>query len=113
VALHELFTTYPTTPELRSALLDHLHTLLQQTLPTDPVAAQLSATRHLSPGLTGVALVDALRIASEQFSSAVTSVYSFPQNSTHGQSMAEVYANFVHEWVQKPDLDTSLVCTPS
>ncbi|KAI0688035.1 U3 small nucleolar RNA-associated protein 6-domain-containing protein [Cytidiella melzeri] len=106
VALHELFATYPTTHELRTALLDHLHTLLQQILPTDPVAARLSATRHLLPGLSGVALIDALKAANEQFSSAVSNVSSLSHENA--ESMAEAYAGFVEEWVQKNDLNILL-----
>ncbi|KAI0093162.1 U3 small nucleolar RNA-associated protein 6-domain-containing protein [Irpex rosettiformis] len=105
VALHELFSTYPTTPELRASLLDHLHSLLQQTLPTDPLAAKLSATRHLLPGLSGVPLVDALRTANEQLSSAVRDAWSHSHDS---DAISSAYASFVEEWVQKPELDTSL-----
>ena len=112
MALHELFTTYPTAPELRSSLLDHLHALLQQTLPIDPVAARLSATRHLTPGLFGVALVDALQAANEQLISAVTHASSLSRGTSDADGIAEAYASFVDEWVQKPDLDTSLVRLP-
>ncbi|KAI0812618.1 U3 small nucleolar RNA-associated protein 6-domain-containing protein [Irpex lacteus] len=104
-ALHGLFSTYPTTAELRTSLLDHLHSLLQQTLPTDPIAAKLTATRHLLPGLSGVALVDALKSANEQLSSAVQNAWSL---SHEADGIASAYASFIEEWVQKPDLDIPL-----
>lgn len=107
-SLHSLIATYPTTPDLRTALLDHLHDLLQQTLPTDPVAVKLYATRNLLPELEGTALVDALKAANEQLSSAVNSACTSARSETaHGMALA--YAGFIEEWVQKDELDTALV----
>ncbi|KAI0344754.1 hypothetical protein BDW22DRAFT_1372113 [Trametopsis cervina] len=106
-ALHGLFMSYPTTAELRESLLRHLHTLAQQVLPTDPVTARLSATRHLLPGLDGAALVDSLKLANEQLSSAVSHAW-MASPSHDADSMAEAYAGFVEEWVQKEGTDASL-----
>lgn len=107
-ALHDLLASYPTKPELRTYLLDHLHVLLQQTLPTDPIAARLSATRNLLPGLEGAALVDALKTANEQLSAAVSSACAYA-GGRDAEGLANAYAGFVEEWVQKDDLDPALV----
>lgn len=75
----------------------------------DPVAAKLSATRNLLPSLEGAALVDVLRAANEQLTSAVSSACASTRSPT-AQGMALAYANFVEEWVQKDEVDTALVC---
>lgn len=106
-SLHGLLTTYPVPPPFRVALLDHLHTLLQQTLPTDPVAVRLTATRLLVPDLTGEALVDALRDANEKMSRAVRQACDGKEVDVNG--LASAYSLFVKEWVQKDELDDSIV----
>lgn len=108
VSLHELLSTYPTTLALRSSLLDHLHTLLLQTLPTDPIAIRLTATRHLLPELSGDALVDALRDANDKMTAAVREACS-DDSRKNADDMAGSYADFVKEWVQREDVDDSLV----
>ena len=110
-SLHDLLSTYPTTPALRSSLLDHLHTLLLQILPTDPVAIKLTATRNLLPGLRGDALVDALKEANDKMTAAVCEACSESSNKDVS-GMAASYAGFVQDWVQRDDLDSSLVRTP-
>ncbi|EMD33556.1 hypothetical protein CERSUDRAFT_98123 [Gelatoporia subvermispora B] len=100
--LHELLASYPIPPALRSSLLDYLHARLRETLPTDPRAAKLSATRHLTPELTGSELVDRLREANEQLSGAVKIA-----GEKEKEGLARVYAEFVEEWCAK-DVDESL-----
>jgi U3 small nucleolar RNA-associated protein 6 len=110
VSLHELLSTYPTTSTLRSALLDHLHTLLLQVLPTDPVAVRLTATRNLLPDVTGDALVDTLKDANDKLTSAVWQACS-TDSTKDADGMAISYAEFVQEWVMRENVDDSLVCT--
>ena len=101
-----MLTTYPCPTSLRDALLDHLFTLLHETLPGDPAAIRLSATRHLLPDLEGEALVDALKDANEQLAGAVRH-----QNAVD-ERLASVYATFVKDWCQK-NIDDSLVSNHS
>ena len=110
VSIHELISAYPTIPALRSLLLDHLHALLQQTLPTDPVAVRLSATRGLSADLTGAALVDAVKDANDKMSTAVREACS-DDSGKDAEGMARACAEFVQEWVKRNDVDDSLVST--
>lgn len=102
ISLQDLLATYPCPPSLRDTLLDHLFTLLHETLPDDPAAIRLFATRHLLPDLTGEALVDALRNANEQLASAVRN-----QNAGN-ERLASLYTGFVQAWCQKT-IDDSLV----
>ena len=88
-------------------LLDHLHNLLRETLPTDPVAMRLTATRALTSGLTGAALVDALKDANERLTKAVERACEETVNEADGIGAA--YADFLREWVQMPSLDDTLV----
>lgn len=105
-SLHELLATYPCPQSLRDALLDHLFALLHSTLPLDPSAIKLSATRALTPGLDGEALIDALKSANEQLADAVRN-----RGEGHaGEALAVLYAEFVQEWCSK-DIDESLVRT--
>ncbi|TFY56252.1 hypothetical protein EVJ58_g7756 [Rhodofomes roseus] len=101
ISLQELLTGYPCPPSLRDTLLDHLFTLLHETLPADPAAIRLSATRHLLPDLEGEALVDTLKDANERLASAVRD-----QNGAD-ERLASVYASFVQDWCRK-DIDDSL-----
>lgn len=105
-SLHELLASYPTTPALRSLLLDHLHSLLQQTLPTDPVAMKLTATRNLGPNLSPEVFVDTLKDANERMTSAVQQACGHEDD---GDGMAQSYVDFVTEWMQRDELDDSLV----
>ena len=107
VALHKLLITYPAPEPFREGLLGHLHELLRRTLPTDPVAIELTVTRKLTPGLGGAALVDALKEANETLSNAVEA--SSKQDARTADDMGAVYARFIQEWLQKPTLDDALV----
>ncbi|KAJ3530930.1 hypothetical protein NM688_g7645 [Phlebia brevispora] len=104
-ALHNLILTYPAPEPFRTALLDHLHDLLKQTLPADPTAVRLAITRTLTPGLTGAALVDGLKDANENLTKAVEQASREDRNVV---GMGATYAEFVQEWVQKSDLDDSI-----
>ncbi|OCH92458.1 hypothetical protein OBBRIDRAFT_791201 [Obba rivulosa] len=100
--LHELLVTYPVPSALRESLLDHLHALLRETLPTDSQAVKLSATRHLTPDLAGPELIDRLREANERLSDAVKLA-----GDKERDGLAKVYVEFVEEWCAK-DVDESL-----
>ncbi|KZT70904.1 hypothetical protein DAEQUDRAFT_724645 [Daedalea quercina L-15889] len=102
ISLQDLLATYPCPPSLRDTLLDHLFTLLHETLPQNPTAIRLSATRHLLPGLEGEALVDALKDANERLASAVR------DQNAGDERLALVYASFIQDWCRK-DIDDSLV----
>ena len=99
MSLHQLISTYPAPESLREALLDHLHTLLQQVLPTDPVALRLTSTRQLSRRVTGSGLVDGLKTANETLSKAVEA--SAKQDSKTANAMADAYTGFLDEWLNK------------
>ncbi|KAH7909960.1 U3 small nucleolar RNA-associated protein 6-domain-containing protein [Hygrophoropsis aurantiaca] len=108
VALDTLIRTYPATKRLRSILLDHLYLLLQTTLPHDPRAIKLLATRKLGEITTdntdqpeALLLVEALQHANEQLVSAVKA------SSTPG--MDEVYVEFVETWCRHTSVDEHMV----
>lgn len=103
-SLHTLISSYPCPVPLRESLLDHLHTLLQQTLPHDPQAIKLTATRRLTPALSGPELVDALKAANEKLSSAIKSA----SDDSQKEGLGKVYGEFIDEWCAK-DIDDSLV----
>ena len=88
---------------LRSALLDHLHERLAETLPGDASAVVLRATRALTSAeeLAGGALVDALKRANEELLKALE------QQAPEG--LAAAYAQFVEEWCGKEHVDAHLV----
>lgn len=102
ISLQDLLAHYPCPASVRDTLLDHLFTLLHETLPDDPAAIELSATRRLLPNLEGEALVDALKYANEQLAAAL-----HDQNAAD-ERLALVYASFVQDWCQK-NIDDSLV----
>ncbi|KAF7790424.1 hypothetical protein EIP86_001379 [Pleurotus ostreatoroseus] len=104
-SLHALISTYPAPDAFKDGLMDHLHSLLIQTLPTDPVAVRLTITRSLTTGLGGAVLVDALKEASENFIKAVERSISECGDSP---GMATAYAEFVQEWIQQSELDDTL-----
>ncbi|TCD64878.1 U3 snoRNP protein [Steccherinum ochraceum] len=114
VALHELLTTYPSPEHLKTSLLDYLHALLQETLPGDPKAIKLTATRFIAPSLDihSPDFIDILRNANEKLVAGVRSAWASTQGTEADQErlregMAEVYAQFVYEWCQK-DVDVNL-----
>ncbi|KAH9055450.1 U3 small nucleolar RNA-associated protein 6-domain-containing protein [Lactarius vividus] len=106
-SLQELIAGYPATEALRSALLDHLHERLTETLPGDASAVVLRATRVLAltsaEELAGGALVDALRRANEEMLKALDVAGQPPP-----EEMATAYAQFVEEWCGKEDVDAHL-----
>ncbi|KAI9437584.1 U3 small nucleolar RNA-associated protein 6-domain-containing protein [Lactarius indigo] len=106
-SLQEVIAGYPVKEALRSALLDHLHERLAETLPGDASAVVLRATRALAltsaEELAGGALVDALRRANEEMLKALDAVGQQPP-----EEMATAYAQFIEEWCGKEDVDTHL-----
>ncbi|KAI0356208.1 hypothetical protein OH77DRAFT_1423811 [Trametes cingulata] len=101
-SLHELIAAYPSPPSLRESLLDHLHALLRDTLPSLPAAIKLAATRHLSPDISGEPLVDALKNANDVLLEAVRT-----SSAEAREGVASVYAEFIEEWCGK-GVDDSL-----
>ncbi|KAI8975808.1 U3 small nucleolar RNA-associated protein 6-domain-containing protein [Trametes punicea] len=101
-SLHELISGYPSPPCLREAILDHLHALLRETLPSLPAAIKLAATRRLTPDLSGEALVDALKNANDVLTVAVRT-----SSDEARDGVAGMYAGFVEEWCEKA-LDETL-----
>ncbi|KAH9855257.1 U3 small nucleolar RNA-associated protein 6-domain-containing protein [Lenzites betulinus] len=95
-SIHDLITTYPSPPSLRESLLDHLHALLRDTLPSLPAAIKLSATRSLVADLPGEQLVDALRHATDALAEAVRT-----SSGEAREGMARVYTDFIEEWCGK------------
>lgn len=112
-ALEVLIRSYPSEEHLRTALLDHLYSVLQDTLQGDPYAVKMLATRKLreltsqensgdSVMAEGEKFVDALQVANESFSMAVSA------GSTNASGMADVYVEFIEEWCKLPTLDPNL-----
>lgn len=117
-ALEVLIRSYPCQEGLRTALLDHLYSDLKDTLPGDPQAMKMLATRKLreltsqennddSDPTEGEDFVDALQCANESLSTAVGT------ESTNNSGMADVYIEFIEEWCRLPTLDPSLVSLTS
>ncbi|KAG2148568.1 U3 small nucleolar RNA-associated protein 6-domain-containing protein [Suillus cothurnatus] len=112
-ALEVLIRSYPSQERLRTALLDHLYSVLKDTLQDDPHAVKMLATRKLreltsqensddSAMAEGEEFIDALQAANESFSAAVGA------GSTNASGMADVYVEFVEEWCKLPTLDPNL-----
>lgn len=101
-ALQRLLSEYPVPTTLRRRLLEHLYAHLKSSLPTDPAAVYMHATRHLHGELDGEALVHGLRSANEELSAAALNT---------GHAGARVYADFVADWFAR-DLDDNLVRAP-
>ncbi|KAG1802652.1 U3 small nucleolar RNA-associated protein 6-domain-containing protein [Suillus plorans] len=109
-ALEVLIRSYPSQERLRTALLDHLYSVLKDTLQGDPHVVKMLATRKLRE-LTSQEnfvmaeseeFVDALQAANESFSLAVDA------GSTNASGMADVYVEFVEAWCKLPTLDPNL-----
>lgn len=127
--LETLIRSYPCQPRLRTTLLDHVYSLLQETLPGDPRAIKIHATRRLreftlpkedgkdivedGPLVDGENLIDALQSANERLTTAVkASCKTFTKGDTRTvshPSISEIYADFVSEWCRSPTLEPSLV----
>lgn len=103
-SLQTLITTYPSPPSLRESLVSYLLDVLRVTLPDEPLAIRLFATRSLwrNPELEGVDLIDALKDANECFLSEIR------DGGKHGEEILSVYADWVEEWCQAP-IDDNLV----
>lgn len=112
-ALEVLIRSYPSQERLRTALLDHLYSVLKDTLQDDPRAVKMLATRKLRELTSqensgdsvmdeGEEFVDALQVANESFSVAVSA------GSANASAMAEVYVEFIEEWCKLPTLDPNL-----
>jgi U3 small nucleolar RNA-associated protein 6 len=97
-----LITSYPSQPNLRESLLDHLLTELQTTLPDEPLGLKLSVTRALKPGVDGEDLVEALKNANENLLGAMR------HEGKNGEGFLRGYAEFVEEWC-RPSIDANLV----
>lgn len=83
-------------------MLDHLLAVLRITLPDDPLALKLSATRDLKPDVEGKDMVEALKGANENF---LTVIHN---EGKHGEGFLRVYAEFVEEWC-RTNIDDNLV----
>lgn len=112
-ALEALIRSYPSEERLRTALLDHLYSVLKDTLQGDPRAVKMLATRKLreltsqensgdSVTDEGEEFVNALQVANESFSVTVSA------GSANASAMAEVYVEFIEEWCKLPTLDPNL-----
>ncbi|EPQ57473.1 hypothetical protein GLOTRDRAFT_38919 [Gloeophyllum trabeum ATCC 11539] len=100
-SLHTALTTYPSPPSLRASLLEHLYTLLRQTLPAEPGAVHLLSQRFFyEQGEGSHDLVEALRNANEEMMRG--------KGESRRQGMEREYAEFVASWCNKPDLDDHL-----
>jgi U3 small nucleolar RNA-associated protein 6 len=102
-SLHELLRTYPT--PLRDTLLECLDGLLVNTLPSDPAALKLHATRLLPPPDKSRNTLDTVEFI-EQLQAANESLLSLAQR--HGGAVSDAYAEFVEEWCGV-DLEPNLV----
>lgn len=115
--LDELIRNYPCQPHLRETLLDELHNLLHQTIPDEPEAIKMLATRRLreltldkasvgsdSNQSESERLVDGLRYANERLMIAVGN----PLNDKARAQISALYADFVEEWCRLPTLDPTL-----
>ena len=67
---------------------------------------KLTATRNLGPNLSPEVFVDTLKDANERMTSAVQQACGHEDD---GDGMAQSYVDFVTEWMQRDELDDSLV----
>ncbi|KZT26817.1 hypothetical protein NEOLEDRAFT_1155534 [Neolentinus lepideus HHB14362 ss-1] len=111
-SLHDLLTAYPSPPSLRASFLEHLYTLLRETLSTEPGAVRLLAQRFFHD--KDADLVDALRSANEAMARGVKEIWGAEQvriskkGEDRGQAMEKEYVEFVVSWCNKEDLDENL-----
>lgn len=68
---------------------------------------RLTATRNLNANLGAESLIDSLKAANELMVAAVREACT----KEGGDGMAQSYADFVSEWIQKDEIDHSLVRT--
>ncbi|KAF8556325.1 hypothetical protein OG21DRAFT_1459349 [Imleria badia] len=109
VELEALIRSYPCQLRLRTTLLDHVYSLLQEALPDDPRAIQMHATRRLHDPhfVDGEKLIDALQSANERLTTAVKASWGTSSTAAH-PSVSEIYADFVSEWCRSPTLEPNL-----
>ncbi|KIK98666.1 hypothetical protein PAXRUDRAFT_823638 [Paxillus rubicundulus Ve08.2h10] len=120
--LEPLIRAYPCQLRLRTTLLDYLYSLLQETIPHDPRAVKMHATRRLREFTTqkeeglddfdSERLVDALQAANECLTTAVKTSWTKPRSNgnsgTATSDISDIYAEFVLEWCRLPTLEPSL-----
>ncbi|KAF8134593.1 U3 small nucleolar RNA-associated protein 6-domain-containing protein [Boletus edulis] len=126
--LETLIRNYPCQLHLRTTLLDHVYSLLQEALPDDPLAVQMHATRRLREVslpkqdgkdfseedrfADGEKLIDALQSANERLTTAVRASWGISMKrdlrAAAHPNMSEIYADFVSEWCRSPTLEPSL-----
>lgn len=116
--LENLIRTQPCQHSLRANLMDELYFLLQKTIPGDPEAIKMQATRRLRELASETAkdkaetnrsenenMVDSIQYANEQLVHAVSN----PPSDNARPQISVIYADFVKEWCQSPTLDPTLV----
>jgi U3 small nucleolar RNA-associated protein 6 len=128
-SLEDLIRTYPTPIELKTSLIDYLHTLITHHLPNDAQAIIFAATRPLRPipegtvaepdmlDLEGETLVDAIQRTNEALLAAADPSHEYAvtsDSSVDGSihvrlQVQKAYAAFVEEWTTRlegehPDL---------
>ena len=103
-SLQSLIKTYPSPPSLRELLISYLLDVLRLTLPDEPLAIRLFATKSLwrNSEPEGVDLIDALKDANEYFLSKIR------DEGKHDEEILTVYADWITEWCQAP-IDDNLV----
>ncbi|KIJ67863.1 hypothetical protein HYDPIDRAFT_107389 [Hydnomerulius pinastri MD-312] len=126
--LETLIRTYPCQSRLRGTVLDHLYSLLEESIPNDPRAVKMHATRRLreislnddAKDTTGGAatvtesegLINALQVANECLANAVKASLSQPipkdSKNVFKPDISDVYADFVLEWCRLPTLEPSM-----
>ncbi|KIM69184.1 hypothetical protein SCLCIDRAFT_104260 [Scleroderma citrinum Foug A] len=115
--LENLIRTQPCQHSLRANLMDELYFLLQKTIPGDPEAIKMQATRRLRELTSETAkdkaetnrsenenMVDSIQYANEQLVHAVSN----PPSDNARPQISVIYADFVKEWCQSPTLDPTL-----
>lgn len=100
--LQSLITSYPSPPSLRNALLDYTLDILRVTLPDEPLAIKLFATRTLKPDLEGADLIDALKTANENL------LADIQNGGKNTEKFLRVYADFAQDWC-RVGIDENLV----
>lgn len=111
ISLHQLVSTYPCPAQLRDSLLDFIFDLLQETIPYDPEAVKLAASRFLITSPVDPGFVDSLKQANETFVATLKAMFT---RGSQADGVASVYAAFVDEWCTKaidPNLVTYLIAS--
>ncbi|KDR75346.1 hypothetical protein GALMADRAFT_140862 [Galerina marginata CBS 339.88] len=98
--IKEVICNYPSPESLRRKLLEHLYEELRCTLPRDAGAVVFVASRMLSEGVAGKALVDGLQTANEEIVARIRA-------GDIGETLWTAYRAFVQEWCAR-EMDSSL-----